>query len=48
MCLSVDLCVCVCPSARTLKWHSIVNSYYIAIQLYRRVDIPQMYVGIEI
>ena len=42
------LCVCVCPSAMTLKWYNIVNSQYIVIQFYRRVDIPQRYVGIEI
>ena len=52
VCLSVCVCVClcVCPSAMPLKWHSIVNSQYIAIQLYKRVYIPQryMYVGIEI
>ena len=32
----------------TLKWHNIVNSQYIAMQLYMKVDIPQRYVGIEI
>ena len=42
------LFVCICPSAMTLKWYNIVNSQYIVIQLYRRVDIPQRYVGIEI
>ena len=51
ICLSV--CVCVCaragPSAITLKWHSIVNSQYITIQLYIRVDrYPLRYVAIEI
>ena len=30
----------VCPSAMILKWHNIVNSQNIAIQLYMRVDIP--------
>ena len=38
VCLSV--CVSVCPSAKTLKWYNIVNSQYIAIQLYTRVDTP--------
>ena len=44
------VCLCVCPSSITLKWHNIVNFQYIAIQLYRtrRVDIRQRYVGIEI
>ena len=41
-------CLSVCPSAITLKWHNMVNFQYIAIQLYRSVDIPQRYVGIEI
>ena len=33
--------VCVCVSVREdLKWHNIVNSQYIVIALYMRVDIP--------
>ena len=40
--------VSVCPFAMTLKWHSIVNSQYITIQLYRRVDNLLRYVAIEI
>ena len=51
MCVCVcvmSVCLCVCPSERTLKWHNIVNSQYIAMQLDRRVDILQRYVGIEI
>ena len=39
------MCGRVCPSAITLKWHNIVNSQYIAMQLYMRVDIPQKYVS---
>ena len=35
------LCVRLCPSAMTLKWHNIVTSKYIAIQLYSRVDITR-------
>ena len=59
ICVSVCMSVYVCPSAMTLEWdnianpnalqwHNIVNSQYIAIQFYRRVDIPRRYVGIEI
>ena len=42
----LPICVCLCLSAMTLKWHNIVSSQYIKIQLYRRVDIPQRYVDI--
>ena len=45
---SISICLCMCPSAMTLKWHNIVNSQYIAIQLYMRVDTPLRYVAIEI
>ena len=47
MCVCLFVCLCVRPFAITLKWHNIVNSQYIAIQLYKNVDIPQRYVGIE-
>ena len=32
------VCLCVCPSEMTLKWHA--NSKYIVIQLDMRVDTP--------
>ena len=35
-----SVCVYVCLSAMTLKWHNIVNSQYITIQLYMMVDTP--------
>ena len=44
----VYVCLHVCPSAKILKWHNIVNSQYIDKQLHRRVDISHRYVGIEI
>ena len=40
MYIRLSVCMCVCPSAMTLKWHNIVNSQYIAIQLYMMVDTP--------
>ena len=46
MCVCVSVCVSVCPSSMTLKWHNIINSQYIAIQLYMRVDTPLRYVAI--
>ena len=42
------VCLCVCPSAISLRWDNVVNSQYIAIQLSMRVDIPQRYVGNDI
>ena len=47
--LRLYICLCVCVSVRDdLKWHNIVNSQYIAIQLYTRVDTALRYVAIEI
>ena len=41
VCLSVSVCACMHACIRVSIREDIVNSYYTAIQLYRRVDIPQ-------
>ena len=43
----MSLCLCVCPSAMTLKWLNIVNSPNIAIQLHMS-KYPPRYVAIDI